>query len=371
VRNKRILFITYWYPSEVNSTKGIFIKRHAQLLNEISELKVVHINITRSRKIYKRTIFSENKDLDLTEIRIESVFFKFIIYFIGLQKRLIKKAVSTSDGKLSDYDVVISNVIFPCGLAAGELIDDKKTKWIHIEHWSSARHYLTNNILKKRMLRVFNRINEFAVVSNFLKNELNDLIQQDIVVLPNYVDNEFLNHSERLERKINEVSFCAVANWRVPKRFDLILNSLLFLSKQKPELEITFNVIGEGEQLDALNETDVTFKINRLGYLGKEQLRDTLLKSDYFLHASDYETFSIVPLEAILSGLPVLVSKVGVLPEIMNNHIGYMVRNEQLEWNKAILELIYLPPIPIRDRERISEIFGKKEIIKKLQNLIY
>jgi glycosyltransferase involved in cell wall biosynthesis len=75
---------------------------------------------------------------------------------------------------------------------------------------------------------------------------------------------------------------------------------------------------------------------------GRVEPRDWLLRADVFAHASRWEGFGIVLLEAMLSGLPVVATRVSAIPEIVvDGETGLLAEpgdDERLA--QALLELL-------------------------------
>ena len=56
-----------------------------------------------------------------------------------------------------------------------------------------------------------------------------------------------------------------------------------------------------------------------------QQLAAAMASADVFVHAGDQETFGLVALEAMASGVPVVTCAAGGLGELVNDHVGYAV----------------------------------------------
>jgi len=102
----------------------------------------------------------------------------------------------------------------------------------------------------------------------------------------------------------------------------------------------------------------VNLKIDWLGYIDKRSIAELLQKTDYFLHASDIETFSIVTAEALATGTPVIVSSTGALPELVNSSNGLLAENNTVSWIKALAEIgshqFDREAIALQNREKFS-----------------
>ncbi|WP_028240554.1 glycosyltransferase family 4 protein [Stutzerimonas azotifigens] len=61
-------------------------------------------------------------------------------------------------------------------------------------------------------------------------------------------------------------------------------------------------------------------------FCGREEVATYMASSDLLLHAGDQETFGLVALEAMASGIPVVAARAGALPEIVPFHCGRLCR---------------------------------------------
>ena len=106
--------------------------------------------------------------------------------------------------------------------------------------------------------------------------------------------------------------------------------------QQKSTVSLELNLIGEGPLLQEIKALESSFKINYLGRKNKQEIATILQQSNYFLHGSTIETFSVVIAEALCSGVPVIASQVGAIPELISPENGITARNNVEDWVKAI-----------------------------------
>jgi glycosyltransferase involved in cell wall biosynthesis len=102
-------------------------------------------------------------------------------------------------------------------------------------------------------------------------------------------------------------------------------------------------LIGEGMDLEAMKQRTVDLELSDCvrftGLLQDQALVDELATGDFFVLPSRYETGGIVLLEAMACGLPVIATRVGALPEIVNHQNGILVPNGDI---KALAEAMEL-----------------------------
>lgn len=139
------------------------------------------------------------------------------------------------------------------------------------------------------------------------------------VVLPNYVDDRFMQAPPRTKRWDGSrmLRLVAVGNIKRLKNYRLLLDSIL-LSHISVGVDIygkdQANLLPEFKQMIFKHELPVRF-------LGLAEITPELLQEyDAFILPSLYEGFGIAAVEAMASGLPVLVSDLPVLRQVTGGH---------------------------------------------------
>ncbi|CAB4244411.1 Glycosyltransferase involved in cell wall bisynthesis [Methylacidimicrobium sp. AP8] len=119
-------------------------------------------------------------------------------------------------------------------------------------------------------------------------------------------------------------------------------------------LKFTLAFVGEGPYRQELMRLlpDALFT----GVLTGRALSEAYASADIFVFPSTTDTFGNAVLEAMSSGLPVVVSDVGGPPELLARFgMGRVCRaGSPEEWARAIAELLTSPP-PRAERERVAE----------------
>jgi len=139
------------------------------------------------------------------------------------------------------------------------------------------------------------------------------------------------------------------------KGFDMLLDAYVLLQAKHPNIKL--DIVGGGPEKDSLQIwcknrklTNVTFH----GFQKPQAIAELLNKAGVFALASRAESFGMVAAEAAACGLPVVATKVGGLPEVVeHNKSGYLVPPEN---PKALAEKIELL---ISDEKRNKK-FGRK-----------
>ncbi len=126
----------------------------------------------------------------------------------------------------------------------------------------------------------------------------------------------------RSEFGIEGPIICAVGRLVGVKRFDLLLSAfqrVLATGKQA-----TLLLVGDGPLEDELrsmaSELGIAASVRFLGY--RQDARQLMQASDAFVMSSDIEGLPIVMLEAMSAGVPIVVTAVGGIPEVVTDKVN-------------------------------------------------
>ncbi len=339
----KVLFISSWYPNSTNPLKGLFVKKHAQAICKAgTEIQVLALSVNPSEKLFqKKTYISTDEAGIITHnIELNSKFYKVLHLDLFLQYAIIKSYYFKNIKPKFKPEVVHSNVLYPAAILGHLLSKKEKLPHVITEHWSKVDQFMTRSLYANIGKKAYHRAKTITVVSAFLKKSISKHLNnpKKIEVVPNVISSAHFNYKAKTVNP-ETIVFGCVAQWRKPKRPDLIFNALNYVSKQLSK-KIILNVVGEGHLINELKAKKWNFEINYIGNLRSEELSDVLHQADYFLHASDMETFSIVIAEALATGTPVFASQAGAISELINSGNGFTVDNSAESWANGIFKLI-------------------------------
>ncbi|WP_434035965.1 N-acetyl-alpha-D-glucosaminyl L-malate synthase BshA [Formosa sp. 4Alg 33] len=172
-----------------------------------------------------------------------------------------------------------------------------------------------------------NKSDAVTAVSESLKYDTFRLfdIKNDIHVITNFIDIEKYKHSytdcqRGMMAPDNEKIITHISNLRPVKRITDVIK--IFYNIQK-EIPAKLMVIGEGP-----DKEKAEYLCQELGILDKvvffgrsNEIDKILCFSDLFLLPSETESFGLAALEAMASGVPVISSNTGGIPEVNINGI--------------------------------------------------
>jgi N-acetyl-alpha-D-glucosaminyl L-malate synthase BshA len=161
-------------------------------------------------------------------------------------------------------------------------------------------------------------------------------VHKDIRVIPNFLDCS-LHHRvdapllrERLAPDDHAI-ITHVSNYRPVKRIPAVIEIFARIRKARPS---TLVLVGDGPELphglEIARDLGVANDVKAVGEQG--DVRSFLSVSDLFLLPSATESFGLAALEAMACEVPVVASRVGGLPEVIESGVsGYLHEPDDLD----------------------------------------
>ena len=183
-----------------------------------------------------------------------------------------------------------------------------------------------------------NKSDIVTCVSQSLKEDTFDQfdIKKDIIVIPNFIDiNKYIVQQDLcIQENPNpqtEFIISHVSNFRPVKNISNVIKIFYNIQKQ---LKAKLVMIGEGPEKTMAEELCQELGISHLvKFLGNSnQVEKNLCHSDLFLLPSSAESFGLAALEAMASGVAIISSNAGGLPEInIDGQTGYLDDFDNIE----------------------------------------
>jgi len=216
---------------------------------------------------------------------------------------------------------------------------------------------------------------KIIAVSKNLKNKLISLGVEDkkVVHIPTSVDIKRIKYSKK--EKVENL-FLSVGRLHQVKGYDILIESVKNLKKSVFPSKFKIVIAGEGEEknnlLGKIRKYSLEEEIILLGYCKGQQLWDLYRKASVFILPSRSEGLPNALIEASASGCALIGSKVGGIPEIIeDNKNGYLfspgnVSDLEKKMKKCINNLDLCLNMGIKSRSKAKKYFDNSKRVDKL-----
>ncbi|MEQ8473927.1 MAG: glycosyltransferase [Marinoscillum sp.] len=329
----RVLHIANWYPSFGEPKRALWIKDQIELLSGMVDYDVWHVEVIKGRFRLSSYPVSESENRLILSFPTKRWFLIEVLSGVLLVYLFLFKV------KLKDYSLIHFHIAYPL-LTYWHILRKMVNKPVVLsEHWS-AYHY-DFNITDKRKLKpiqkiFFNPLHLITVSGALAKDIVRFSGNPNLIytVVHNVVDCTIFNF-QNLD--ISPDTFFMVSQWKDPKDPFTVLKVLTTLPDYK------LRIGGYGEQLKdieaLISELGLSDRVTLLGSLNKHEIAAEMNRATGFIHSSRYETFSVVCAEAISCGCPVIASRVGGIPEFVNESNGILVEGQSFDqWASSLIK---------------------------------
>jgi glycosyltransferase involved in cell wall biosynthesis len=180
------------------------------------------------------------------------------------------------------------------------------------------------DLLRARI--VFRRAAVVAPVSLDLAQVMSNLTKDTrVVTVPPSVDPSLFRPDSR--RSADVLTLVSVGRLVVVKGHRYLIDALKAL--EIAGVDARLHIVGDGDLRRALeaqvDDLGLTGRVTFHGYLPKHEIAEVMRGSDIFVLPSLWENLPSVVLEALASGLPVVATRVGGVPEIVDAEAGVLL----------------------------------------------
>ena len=195
---------------------------------------------------------------------------------------------------------------------------------------------------------------------------------KEAIYIPNIVDTNLFTYSPlNSNQKDSMFRFVSIGTLIQRKRMDLTIEAFVRAFGQNKS--VTLTIFGEGPERNKLESLirkhEIGDRVILKGLQSREMISEYFKVSDCFVLPSQAETFGVVYIEALASGIPVIATKCGGPDSLINDGNGIIIPVDDREALVNAMKDMY-KHINKYDKELISrkttEQFSPKSVANSL-----
>ncbi|HEY8342267.1 MAG TPA: glycosyltransferase [Calditerricola sp.] len=331
-----VLLVPSWYPTAENPLVGHFFQEQARALVGLgARVGVVYPEwrswLTASLGAWRRHHFQVTRELDegVWVYRLHG--WNLAPGFPRLRARLWSEAVCRLVARYireqGRPDVLHAHALLWGGVAARRAAARHGIPFVVTEHASQVLTGAVPQWARMQVEAVLRDAERVIAVSRALARELERLApERPVDVIPNMVDDGRFTLPPG-GRPASPVRFLTVAHLTPIKGIDVLLRAFAQVYRGTA---VELHVGGDGPQRTELErlaeELGVAGQVRFLGALPREAVREAMWQAHAFVLPSHAETFGVVLIEAMATGLPVIATRCGGPEDIVDERWGFLVK---------------------------------------------
>lgn len=242
------------------------------------------------------------------------------------------------------FDVVYGCWIYPDGFAAKRIANALNIPYVLKTHGSDINVYACHDDKREQIIDVLSGAANIVTVSNALKGKVRDLVgaQKEVNTIYNGVNNSLFAQEEESRNAISDY-YVFVGNLKAEKGVVELLYA--FEEYRQKGGEKKLKIVGDGacrKQVESMIDRMGLFEsVDMLGAMPHKQTA-SLIKEAFCLVLPSYdEGVPNVLLEAAASGIPVIATRVGGIPEVVLDGVtGILIEPKDVdELTKSLLRV--------------------------------
>jgi glycosyltransferase involved in cell wall biosynthesis len=330
-----ILWLASWYPDELSPYNGDFVQRHAVAVAQQVPITVIYmaqhgpeVEMPVSKTITRTTG-------NLTEI---TVYFKYRPTGLALADKLLynwkyfyhyRRFLRSYLAEHGKPALVHLHIPMKAGRMAYWLKQEFSIPYIVSEHSSAYSdevpdHYANRSAYYRRWVKaIFEQATAVTTVSQKVAGLLQGLFNiKKIHLVPNVADTRFFHYKPF---DLPRFRFLHASTMDHPKNMEGILNTLHRLKAVRQDWECLMLGWDNPSLRELAGRLGLNDHVQWKGVVPYTEVAAYMQQSSALLMFSRYENLPCVVLEALCCGLPVISSRVGGIPEVVDSSNGLLV----------------------------------------------
>lgn len=311
-----VLILPSWYPNVTRPLSGIFFKEQAEALARGGHtVGLLHYEALSLRHyLTHKTLDFGTSTSCQNGVRVYRTFLLHPPKF-GALSGLLKKLAGRRLFKRYVARYGKPDILHVHSFAAGALALWIKKRYgiayVVTEHSTGFARGLFSARQIRQAIEVFRHSGGNIAVSREFCTLLEQITGQTFHYIPNLVDCDFFHPIPHQSAEIYR--FVNIAFLEKKKNHAMLIEAFTLQFAKRPHIRLVIAGGGsEYQRLDAqIRALGMQKQITLYGEASREAVREMLVTSDCYVHASTHETFGIALIEAMSCGLPVVSTRSG------------------------------------------------------------
>jgi glycosyltransferase involved in cell wall biosynthesis len=357
-----ILVLPSWYPYE-RQTAGSFIKDQIDALTQNPSIVISFINwgpnefvlklrepftsIKKCAKLalsIKKTIYIKR---NLTEYKVPYLTWTSYIgkgNYCGLVNKLIKqiKVIEAEQGKI---DIIHAHVTFPAGFLAMQLARHTSLPFVITEHSGPFpfKEYMRGSAVRDIITEPLHEASAVIAVSSWLAESLQRYSAPQSVIIQNSVDTDYFHPLSEQCSHGDKPALFTLSQLTVPKGISDLLEAVRIMSDQGYRFNLRIG--GSGKQrrrfIKLAEQLRIVDKVTWLGELSRAEALREYQTCDFYVMPSRLESLSMVILEAMACGKPIVATDCGGPRDLVGHNQGVLAKaNDPVSLAESIRNML-------------------------------
>jgi len=371
----KVLFITTWYPTKEEPVGGVFVREHAKAVELYDDLIVLHCagpdpKLSKLWRMQVEMVESLTKGIPTYRIWYRPFPIPKIWYLLHVWavfkafRRIVSQGFAPDIIHAHTYDGGVAAVL------TGKVYN---IPVVVTEHTTAFPRKLVGGLGTFTARFAFESAEMVLPVSKALQKAIEEYgIKANFQVIPNVADTNLFNpgSAPSLESNSKRLLFVGLFDVSHKKGIPHLLSALAMLREHRDDWHL--DLVGDGppraEYQRITGKLGLDDKVTFHGLKAKEEIAEFMRQADIFVLPSLFETFAVVAVEALATGLPVLATRCGGPEEFITDDVGLLVPpgdavalREGLDYMLSHLKRFSCDQISLHAKQRFSpESVGKQ-----------
>ncbi|AMC08080.1 glycosyltransferase [Turicibacter sp. H121] len=374
----KILHLSFDIPDQYNPHKTVAVKN---LIDSNVSNENFYISMNRSNNVFQ--VFEMNQSESSIELK-----FYGPPYGINLLNTLEKlyNNIKKEYYQISSFDIVHAHKLTYEGYMAYLIKKEYNIPYMVSLRFTDFKVLKIRKDYKKTFKKVLLESEKIFCIAPWMENELQitfgkgfyDIISDKIELLPN-----ILNTENTLFENIHNNKYLTVfkISRKNLKRKNIFRTLDAIYKLNKGGYDIKLDIIGSGDGIPKLSKyihrKGLSSTVNLIGNVPNDVMLETMKEYKAFILCSYPETFGLVYIEALLSGIPIINSKNAGIDGYFND-LNVSISTNYRDINaiaNAIKDMeknlaVYKNSVLKVQNSHYFELFSKDQVYKKYKNTL-